>query len=88
MKLGHETLPQLSMDPTRSRSGGHSPTKPPKEPMAPLEPGSYEEALLTFRPATLLDHPEEKLSLADQDLVFTEIRRVFCKTPNGGCPLL
>ena len=57
---GHETSPQPSMGPKRPRSVGHTPTeKSPKEPKTPLEPGSYKEALLNFRVAVLLDHPEE-----------------------------
>jgi len=64
---GHETLPWLLMGPTRPTSGGQIPTQqPPKNPNAPLEPGSYKEAALKFK-AAILNHLEEKLSLANQD---------------------
>jgi hypothetical protein len=60
----------------------------PQKPRDPLEPGSYEEVVLNFKAEILLDHSKERLSLADQDLVFAEIGRVFCETPNGGELLL
>ena len=60
----------------------------PKKPRHPLEPGSYEEAVLNLKTEILLDHSKERLSLADQDLVFAETGRVFCETPTGGEELL
>jgi hypothetical protein len=48
----------------------------------------YKEALLNFRAAVLLDHPEEKLFLEDVHLVLAKVREVFRKTPNGERPLL
>lgn len=56
---------------------------PPKKATDTLEPGSYEEAVLNFKTEVLLDHLKERLSLADQDLVFTEIGRVFHETLTG-----
>jgi hypothetical protein len=86
---GHETLSQPSMGPKRPRSGGHTPTEqPPKKLRTPLEPWSYKEALLNFRVAILLDHPEEKLSLEDVNLVLAKVGEVFRETPDGGHPLL
>jgi hypothetical protein len=55
----------------------------PKKSRHPLEPGSYEEAVLNLKTEILLDH-SKRLSLADQDLVFTETERVFCETLTGG----
>lgn len=49
----------------------------PKKPRDPLEPGSYEEGELNFRTEIILNHLQERLSLADQDLVFAETGRVF-----------
>jgi hypothetical protein len=53
-----------------------------------LEPGSYREALLNFREAILLDHPEEKVSLEDVDLVLAKVQAAFCEIPDGEHPLL
>jgi hypothetical protein len=53
-----------------------------------LEPGSYKEALLNFRAAVLLDHPEEQLSPEDVNLVMGKVGEVFRETPDGGRPLL
>ena len=53
-----------------------------------MEPGSYKEALLNFRAAILLDHPEEQLSLEDVNLVLVKVGEVFCETLDGGRPLL
>jgi hypothetical protein len=66
----------------------HPQSNLPKNPGFPLEPGSYKEALLNFRAAILLDHPEEKLSLQDINLVLAEVEEVFRDTPYGGRPLL
>jgi hypothetical protein len=49
---------------------------------------SYKEALLNFRVAILLDHPEDQLSLEDVNLVFAKVGEVFHETPDGGHPLL
>lgn len=84
MKPEHDTSPQLSIGPKRPRSEGHTPTEqPPKKPGVPLEPGSYKDALLNFKAAILLDHPEDKLSLEDQDLNLAEIGGVFYETLTG-----
>jgi hypothetical protein len=53
-----------------------------------LEPASYKEAPLNFKAAILLDHPEEKLSLEDIDLVLAKVGEVFHETPVGVRPLL
>lgn len=88
MPPGHETLLWLLMGPTRPKSGGQTPTQqPPKKPNTPLEPGSYKEALLNFKVAILLGHPHH-LSLADQDLVLAEAKRVLRETTGGGHPFL
>jgi hypothetical protein len=65
VQLGH-TLPQLPMGPEIPRSDGHILTEqPPKKPKGPLQPRTYREALLNFKAAILLDHPENKLFLDD-----------------------
>jgi hypothetical protein len=48
-----------------------------------LESGSYKEALLIFRAAILLDHPEDKLSLEDIDLVLAKLGRCFARAQMG-----
>jgi hypothetical protein len=53
-----------------------------------LEPGSCKEALLNFRAANLLDHPEEQLSLEDVNFVLAKVGEVFRETLDGGRPLL
>jgi hypothetical protein len=53
-----------------------------------LEPGSYTGALLNFRAAIPLDHPKERLSLEDVNLVLAKVGEVFCETPDGGRSLL
>jgi hypothetical protein len=76
------------MGPTRPRSGGQTPTlQPPKKPNAPLEPGSYKEGLFNFKVAIPLGHPH-RLSLADQDLVLAEVKRVLRETTGQGHPFL
>lgn len=49
---------------------------PPKKPNAPMEPGSHKEALLNFKVAILLGHMHH-LSLAHQDLVLADVKRVL-----------
>jgi hypothetical protein len=81
---GHKTPPQPSVGPKQPRTVRLTPTEQPlKKPRTPSEPGSYEEALLNFRAAILLDHPEENLSLEDIDLVLAKVGEVFCKTWMG-----
>jgi hypothetical protein len=58
------------------------------EEMHPKKPRDTLEPALNFKTEILLDHSKERLSLADQDLVFTEIGRVFFETPSGGEELL
>jgi len=50
--------------------------QPLKKHKCAMEPECYREALLIFRAAVLLDHPEDKLFEADQDLVLKESGRV------------
>ena len=86
---GHKTSSQQTMGPKRPRLVGCTLTgQPPKKPRCPMEPKSYREALLSFKAAILLDHPEDKLSEEDRGLLLEEIGRVFCETPAGECPLL
>jgi len=87
-------LTEQEVDPRAQR---HPTTKPtwdcheemhPQKPRDPLEPGSYEEAVFNFKTEILLDLSKERLSLADQELVFTKIVRPFCETLTGGEELL
>jgi hypothetical protein len=55
----------------------------PKMPRDPLEPESYEEAVLNFKTEILPDHLQERLSLVDQDLVFAETGSVL-RDPDWG----
>jgi len=69
-----EMLPKKPRDPLEPGSYEEG---EPKKPRDPLEPGSYEEGELNFRTEIILNHLQERLSLADQDLVFAETGRVF-----------
>jgi hypothetical protein len=85
---GQDTSP-CQVGPNRSRPEGcTSMGQPPKKPRALVEHESCREALVSFKIAVLLYHPEDRLSEEDQSLVLKEIGRVFYETPNGECPHL
>jgi hypothetical protein len=66
MVLGHKSL---SLGTERPISEMHALIEQPLKKKCPMEPECYTEALLIFRTAILLDHPEDRLFEVDQDLV-------------------
>jgi hypothetical protein len=83
-----EVDPRLQRFPITKPTWGCYEEMHPKKPRHSLEPGSYKEAVHNLKTEILLDHSKERLSLADQDLVFAESERVFCETLTGGELLL
>jgi len=75
--LGHKSLSQQTVGTERPISEVRTLIgQPLKKHTCPMEPECYTEALLIFRAAILLDHPEDKLFEVDQDLVLKESGRV------------
>lgn len=73
MVLGHKSLSQQTMGTKRPVSEMRTLSgQPLKKYKCPMEPECYREALLSFRTAILLDHPEDKLFEVVQDLVLKE----------------
>jgi hypothetical protein len=75
--MGHKYLSQQTMGTEKPVSEMHTLSGQPfKKYKCPVEPECYREALLSFRAAILLDHPEDKVFEVDQDLVLKESGRV------------